>query len=234
MAHDAMRILFSESESQQSIAGVFIGRYQIHFATHGGTNETIERCCIRVFDHFANDVALARDRADHGRLVAVMMTGSILALVGVSVLVLPADVRLVNLDDAHKLLEVIVLHSGAQTMANVPSGMQRRSIAEIHSPDLARRNTLQALQHRVENFEPRHERDVRILEHGADQNGESIGRIAALLTDPMKASRFEGVDLLIPAARAFDTIRPAAIREKLTAGYFVGKGCHELLEGHHA
>lgn len=232
MADDAMRILISESK--QPIAGMLIGSDQIDSATNGLSHKTIQRWRIGILDHLADHVALPRDRADDSYLVAVMMAGSVLALICVSVFVLTADIGLVNFDDAHKLLEIIVLHSGAQTMADVPCGMQRRTLAEIHASDLSRRYALQTLQHRVENLEPRDERHVGILEYRADQNGEPIRCLAAFLADPMKRFGLEGIDFFVSASRTLHAIRPAAIRKELTAGWLIGESRHELLESHHA
>jgi hypothetical protein len=214
------------------VAGMLVGRDQFNFLADGFSYEAAHRRHISVLDHLADHVTLAADRANDRNLVA--SAANVVPLVRVAIFVLSADVGFVHFDDPHQLLESIVFHSGPQTMANVPRGMQRRALAEEHAPDLARRNALQALQHRVENLEPRHERHVRILKHGADQNRKPIGRIAALLADPMEGLGLERPNLFIAATRAFDGIRPASIRKVLTARRFIGEGRHELLESHHA
>jgi hypothetical protein len=232
MSNDTVRVLVSQSK--QPITGVFIGSDQINFATHGLSHKTIKRWRISILDHLADDIPFTTDRADDGYLVSVVMARPVLALVGVPILVLAADERFVHFHDTHELLEIVVSHSRAQSMTDVPSGMQRRPLAKIHAPDLPRRNTLQTLQHRVENLEPCNQRHVRILEHRADQNRKPIGRLAAFLADPMKRLGLERVHFFVLTARALYAIRPSAIRKELTAGRFIWEGRHELLESHHA
>ena len=137
-----------------------------------------------------------------------------------------------------QFLEIIILHTGAEAVADVPSGMKRRTLAKEHPSNLPRRYALEALQHRVENLEPSDERHICVLKHRADKYREPIGRVVLvgfIATEPIEGPLLGSVDLPVSALRAFHlAVRPAAIRKILTASRFIGKGRHELLEGHHA
>lgn len=149
---------------------------------------------------------------------------------------LAADVGFVNFDDAHQLLEAVVVHRRAEPMADEPSGMCRRSLAKEHAPNLESRNAFFALQHRVEHLEPRQERDVGILENRPDENGEAIrvgvliGLVPAL---PMEGSRRALIDLVVAADRALWARRPSPQRQVSPAGRFVRESRHQFLEGLH-
>jgi hypothetical protein len=232
VADYSMRI----SAIQDSISSMFIGRDQTHAIRHRIANEAIESFSVRIFDDPADHVAFARDCTDHGRLST--QAGNVLLLVGVSILIESTYASLINFNNAHKLFKIPVAHTGAKPMADIPSGMQRRRFAKEHTANLARRNTLLALKHGVENLEPRYERDVRVLEHRAYQNREPIRRafglpaVHALPVERPRRSAF--VQLSVVATRTMRAIRPATHRQIGPASRFIGKGRHEFLEGNHA
>ena len=220
---------------QVVIAAVLIGRDQIHLVADCLADETIERASVSVFDNLTDDITLARDGSDDRGFSA--QAGNVLLLVRVAVLVLAAKTHLINFDDTHKLLEIIVFHSGAEPMADIPRGMERGPLAKEHAPKLARRNALLTLQDGVENLEPRFERNVCILEDGPNQNREPIGVSApAGFIRALPFPRLVDVvdRLAFAAARTAHAIRPTAHHQILATGVFVGKLRHKFLEGHHA
>jgi hypothetical protein len=218
---------------QVVITGMFIGRDQRHAVTDSFADKAVERSRVGLFDYLTTHVTLAADSSDHRGLAA--KSSDMLLFVPMAILILAANAHFINFDDSHELLEIVIPHASPKPMADEPCGMQGRALAEEHAPNLTGRNAFQALEHRVENLEPSHKRDVGIFENRADQNRESIGICrVAFLANPIEGPGFKGVNLFVPAARAAHTVRPTAILQVLTAARFVGKRRHELLEGHHA
>src|SRR5260370_5052546 len=70
-------------------------------------------------------MALPLHRSDDSRLEGVTAPAATAFLIPVPVLVLAADVRFVNLDDAAELIHVALDQSDADPMAHVPSGFER-------------------------------------------------------------------------------------------------------------
>ncbi len=70
-------------------------------------------------------------------MTVVLATHSrdVLLLVPVAVLVLTAKNGFIYFDDAQQFLEIVVLHTGMQYMAEVASGMQRRVSGQRTSVD---------------------------------------------------------------------------------------------------
>jgi hypothetical protein len=116
--------------------------------------------------------------------------------------------------------------------------MQGRTLTKKHAAKLSRRNAFLALKYRVENLEPRFERDIGILENCADEDGEPIGVSAP--TGFIRALPFPRLSdlvnrLRLAATRALNfAVWPTAILKESTASGFVGERRHKLLEGHHA
>jgi hypothetical protein len=239
MSDDAMRQtkLFSTA-SEQSIASVFIGSNQMDSATHGLPHETIESLGVGIFDHLADHVTLARDRADDGNLASgsgAADSGRILSAVmigapAVAVPCLAADVGFVHLDNSEKLGKLWIGKSGPQPMADEPCGTIRTGAD--HPMDLECADSLLAGQHQVENFEPHEQLIIRVLEDRADQNREPIGRVAAFLTDPIERAVFERVDFFIIASRASDAFGPALVLQILLASGLVRKHSVEVGKSH--
>ena len=76
-----------------------------------------------MFDDAGNDVALALDCADDADLSRSRCRQlPPLALVPMLVLVLPADVGFVNLDDASELVGLVFAEAGADAVAHVERG----------------------------------------------------------------------------------------------------------------
>ncbi len=217
------------------IAAVLVGRDQRYALADRIAHEPIQSSRVCVFDDLADHVTLAADSADHRGLSA--HAGDVLLLVPVAVLIFAAQGGFVHFDDPHQLLEIVVAHTGAEPMADIPSGMRRGALAKEHSADLARRHTFQALEHRIKNAEPNEQGDVRVLKDRPDQYREAIGRIVQVglvAAEPIERAGLRGIDLFVSALRALHfTVGPAAIRKVLSAGFFIGIARHELLKRHH-
>ena len=237
----ALRMVHSfmaETAMQMFVSNILIGRDQADPVADSLTHETFQCRSRGIFDHLADHVALARDRADDSNLARTEAASSkMLALASVLVLFLSANKSLVYFDDTHKLAEIGVGHSSAQAMTHIPSRPCRRLLAEKHSSNLPRRNALFALQDRVQNLEPRFDGVLCIREDRSCRHGEAEGvTLPTLLVGalPMKGARLERIDVVgFPASRAGNSVRPAAIRKVLTASRFVGESRHKCLKGQH-
>jgi hypothetical protein len=219
------------------IARVLVGRNERDLLRNHLANESHHRWAIRIRDHFADHVPLALNRADDDSFSLTRRIVRI-ALSEMFVFLLSANKALVHFNDAHQLTELRLAHTRAKAMADVPCGMRGRALAEIHTPDLQRRDALLGLEHRVENLEPRHDGHFRIGEDRSRRNREAerISLAAFLIRAlPTEGKFFQRVNRIgFPAARTGYANRPTAIREELAASGFVGEGRHKCLEGHHA
>jgi hypothetical protein len=220
------------------ITTMIVCRYEAHAVAYSLADESVQSFRVRVLYYLANHVAFPADGSDDAYLTGADPASDVRFLVPMSILILPADESFIDFDNTHKLLEIVIAHTSTEPMADVPCGMQRRTLAEEHATKLTRRNAFFALQHGVENLEPRYERNVRILEDCSDGYGEPIGRFVLIRLIPAKPIEWSGfgcVDLFIAAFRTDHfAVRPATVRKILTASRFVPKHRHKLLEGHHA
>lgn len=211
---------------------------QIYLVADGLLDEAVNRVMRGIVDNLASNVAFACNRSDDSRLAGAVRSasGELRAILCMAVSLLAANVSFVDFDNAHKLPEIVVIHRGAEPMANVPSRMRRRAFPEEHAANLARRYAFLRLEHRVENFEPRRNWNVRIFEDGPDQNrkpigiGVLVGLRAAL---PRERPRTAFVNLSVSAKRTLRSGRPTAQREICPASGFVGERRHKLLERLH-
>jgi hypothetical protein len=220
------------------ITAMVIGGDEAYAVADGLAHEAVKGFGVCILDDLANHATLPTDGSDDAYLAGADSASDVRFLVPMAVLIFAADESLIDFDNAHKLLEIIVSHTSPEPMADVPCGMQRRALAEEHAAKLAGRNTLLALQHGVEHLEPRYERDVRILEDRSDSYGEPVGcfvLIGLIPAEPIKGSGFGRVDPFVAALRADHlAVRPTTVREILTASRFVPECRHKFLEGHHA
>jgi hypothetical protein len=231
MADDFVR----KEISQFVIATRFVGRDQTDFFGYGLLDKSTQSLCGRVLDDHADDVALASDRADDRGFTRVSRTATavFLPVYPVPVLLLAADLGLVNLDNAHQLPEVRVTESGAEPMAHIES----RPVGTcLDSPvNLECADSLLAGQNQEQNPEPSAHGNLGILEDRADEYREAVGvsaptfRIRAL---PFPRLR-DVVDVIwLAAARAYNALRPALIHKVGATRIFVGKHPLELRKGH--
>src|SRR6266508_2952896 len=222
--HEAMRkIVF-----QIAIARMFVGRDQTDLFGYGLANKPIKRIRISVVNHAGNDVAFASDRADDDAFVA-KRTG--LLFVPMAIFVLSADVSFVNLDNTHELAEIRVGEASADTMAHIPSRPIRTETH--HAMDLQSRNTFLAGQHKIDDFEPRLEPDVRVFENRSDQHREPIAALGnAFGALPMEGPSRDRVDVLVTTARANDALGPSASDQVLLTGVISRKQLFKLRDRH--
>jgi hypothetical protein len=235
-AHVLMRfvidMLMRERLMQLLVARSLICRDQRNLVRHRVADEPREGFCGSILDDFTDDVTLAGDRADD-RGLARRATPQ-LFLVPVAVAVQAADVGFVYLHDTHQLLKLVVLHPGAQSHAHIPSRLVRAGT--YLAMDLQSAHTFLAVEHLPENFKPRLQWVVRILENRSDQNGEAIRmlRAGALAALPCKRASLGVVDAITAAAGAMhDAIRPAAPHQVLFAVIVGWEFRHQLSERHH-
>jgi hypothetical protein len=225
--------------SEPSVSAVLISRDQTDPIRNRSANKAVKRASIRIFDHLTDHVPLACYRTDNRGLAGIGRAAPavLCPILGVTVALFPADVGLIDFNDSHQFLEVRIVHGRTQAMADVPSGMERRSFAKEHPANLTRRNALFALEHRVKNLEPSQKRHLGILENRSSRQREAIGvsapafRIRAL---PFPSLRDVVNRLELPAARASrPAVSPTPKKQEVFAGVLSRKRDHQLLERHH-
>ena len=224
VANELVRII----GSQIHVTVRFIGRDQINPVANGLAHEAVQRAFVGALDHLADDITFAADCADD-RSLARRATADLRALAGVFVLFFSAHEGLVYLDDAHELLKFGIVHRGPQPMTHKPCGAV--GTGTDHPMDLQGTDTLLAGQHQVENLEPDQERVIRILENRARDEREAICVGATLVAFPSPRA-LSLIYLLVIAARATDSVRPAMLHQVALAGIFVWKEPIKLREGH--
>ena len=134
------------------VASVLIRSYQRYLFADGFTDEVTEGLLVGVLNDAADHIALARDGSDNSRFPASDSSGNVSFLVPMAILVLAADEGFIDFDNAHELLEVCILHTGAKPMAHIPSG---RIGPPNLSLDLKRADALLTVEHLPEHFKPR-------------------------------------------------------------------------------
>jgi hypothetical protein len=211
------------------IAAPLVSSDQINLVADGFADEPIERSRVCLFDHLADHVAFATNRADNGSFAA--QAGNVLLLIPVAVLIFSIDAGFINFNDAHKLAELRVLHGRAQAHAHVPSGLV--GCATNLALNLHRANAFLGVENLPENLEPSLERVFGVLEDCPADDAETI--VFAKFAKPVKRPRDEFVGSGITATRAFHyTILPAPFEQELLAGFVRRKTRHQFAERHHA
>ena len=231
-AHVFMRFVVNrivwESLAELLIARALIGRDQTNLVRNCIADEPAHSLHRSIFDDFADHIALAGDRADD-RGLAGRATPR-LFLIPMAIAVQSADVSFIHFHDSHQLAEIGIGQTGTQPMAHEPCGAVRAGTD--HAMNLKRADALLAGQHQIQNLEPYEQLVVRVLKDGPDQHGESIGRIAAFLADPVERARLERIDLFVPAARATDALWPAARDQIRLAGVLVREQAVKFRQSH--
>ena len=230
MIHGLMRKLLPAREVL--IASVFVGRDQFNFVfIDYAIYEPMESRHIGVFDHLADNVSFARDRADDWNLVAG--SANVALLVPMPIGVFPAHVGFVDFDDAHQLPELRIVHRGAQAMAHIEgSAIRARS---DHPLNLKCADSLLAGQHQVENVKPHAERVFCILENSFDGQREPIGvTLTAFWIRAFPVPRFSNrVDVILFAASWTNSaVRPTSIGKVGAASIFIGEQPLKLADCH--
>ena len=211
-----------------AVAGPRVGCQQTNLIGHGLVHKVHDTLRGDALQNLGNDFAFAADRANDFDLTATRITGTTAALVPMFVLVLPADVSLVHLNDASELVGLVFAETGADTVAHV----ERSPVApEAHvAHDLECAHSLLAGQHEVDDLEPVFQGLVRVLEDRSDQNREPIAaRLGALGTLPMEGPVSHRINVDIPATRAMDAVGPAPQNEVVFAGILIREHVTKLL-----
>jgi len=221
--------------SQIAVSARFIGRDQTNLFGDGLLNEAAQAVRRSGFDYLANEIALARDRADDGRFAGVSRTATavLLPIDPVPVLLFTADLGFVNLNDAHQLLEVRIVHRGAESHAHVPS--RPIGTESDHTVNLKRAHALLAGEHEVKNLKPRAERHLGLLEDGSRLEREAVRRaviFAAFLALPVPRSGGAFIDAIVIAAGAVRSARPAAQEQVGPARLLIWKEPIEVSKRH--
>src|SRR5229473_1029527 len=100
------------------ITAMIVCRYEAYAVADGLADEAVQGFGVRVLDDLANHITLATDGSDDANLARTESARDVRFLVPMAILILAADESLINFNDAHKLLEIIVLHTGAEPMAD--------------------------------------------------------------------------------------------------------------------
>jgi hypothetical protein len=209
---------------KQTIAGMLIGSDKRNLLVYRLANEAIKRTGVGAFDHLANNVPLARDRANDGDFTSGSAS-DIAALESVFVFFFSADIGFIDLNHAKKLYNIFILHRSADSVAHIPC---RPVVTASDLPmNLKGTDSFLALRHQVNDLEPSPKRIVGILEHGPTDNREAIAVFTTaifVLAKPMEGTRFERVYLFAVAAWTTNAIGPAQLFQILLASLF----CREL------
>ena len=230
---------------QIGIADIFIGRDQSHLVGNGSLDELAQRLRTRILYHLRYHVALASDCADHGDHSGVRRTTTAVfsSHACVPVLLLAADVGLVNLDFARQW-KGISAHRSADSMAHKPSGLI--AARTEHPMDLQGAHAFLGVKHQEDDLERIPQLDVRILEYGARQNAKPVAILGAsqhfaralvyvlrsTLADVMEWARGQ-LERLAAATRALDNaIRPAFVLEESLAVMLGGEAIKQFAKGH--
>jgi hypothetical protein len=162
------------------------------------------------FENACDNVALALHRTDDGRLAGSRAATAAALFIPVAIVVLPADVGFVNLDNATEFL-LRLDHCRTDFVAHAMRGFVG---PEAKLPlNLERANSLFAGRHQMHDLEPIAERLVCVLEDRARDNAEAITHVAArsaLRALPVPLAGMQVIDGGVAAARADNALRPAA------------------------
>jgi hypothetical protein len=141
------------------------------------------------------DLAASLNGSDDDRLVAAAVRPA--AASGA----LAAVPSLIGLDDPGEL-HPVVGHRGADAMAEIPGGL----IGDAQHPlQLVCANALLGLAHDVDGKEPLPQRQLRVVEDGADADAELVAAAVTIELPALDDPR----DFVRVAARAADAVRPA-------------------------
>jgi len=218
---------------QHAVARMLVRGDQFYLIAHGAAHERIERFHIGSFDHLADDIALARDRADNWSLPRRAFGIWSDALAAVFILFLTADESFIHLDNAHQFFEIIILHSGAESHADVPCrtiGASAEKSMELKSAD-----AFLARKHQVQNFIPSAQWHLGFFKDSSRFEREPIRRaiiFATFLALPVPRPRCALIDMIVIASRAMRPVRPATQEQISPARLLIGERPIKVGKGH--
>lgn len=181
-----------------------ISDHNFHVIANVLSDDLGQRAGLCILDVEEAEIAVTLSESDHDFLGFLCSVNTLADL-------LSADVGLIHFDGTvqHGLI-FHFLHSGADAVAEVPSGFVADSQCSFH---LVRGETFSRFHHQQDGRKPLVQRQVGIVKDRAGENGELIEALATLEDLP----RFDVGTRLVLAARAFNTIRPTQFRENLAA-----------------
>lgn len=181
-----------------------VSRQQAHLVGNGLIDKLEHGFGVHALQHAGYNVALPLDCTDDWGLA---FRGVMRALVEMAVLVLAANPRLVNLDNAAKLL----LRRDQCCADFVAHGMGRLVAAEAHEAlNLQGAHSLLTGKHQMGDAIPVAERLLGVLKDRARDGREAVAVRVAVAALPMKRLVARGVvQVRIATARAMDAFRPA-------------------------
>lgn len=174
---------------------------------------------LNVLHMDATNASAALDKRQDGVLVgiapALLLTFRLHAL-------LLADEGFVGLDNAaiaaHRR-EIASAHCLADAMAHKPCGFQGHAQGAMQ---LVRADSLLAGRQQIDRLQPQAQRDMALLEDGADLDVELLPALVALVkADAGRLALHLGYTFLLTAMRADRTIRPDAGFNPGVGGFFV-------------
>jgi hypothetical protein len=226
--------------SEQLVGLVLIGRNQFDFVIRNLAHKARHGWRVQAADHFANYVALARDRADDASLVeadgieriGIGVRAEIgTFLVPMTVSILSTEIGFVHFNDSRQRRHLIVSEHRADAMAHIEGRLVsgRASVLFEHPLYLQSAHALLALANQIGDLEPKRQRIIRVLEYRSNERREAIARLlgafddlarrfierlSAALADPIPRPMLDADDALTSATRAFDASGPAEANQQ--------------------
>ena len=194
-------------------------------------DEAGQRSRLRILNDTGNHGALAAHSASYDCFTrAATAVLVIAALVLVAVLRFAAHIGLIDLNDAHELVKLLIGETGPNAVAHI---MCRPVGAETHHAlNLEGGNPLFTDKHQVDDAEPHLQINVRVFENGPDKVREAVGRAhAAIHALPFIGQGLQFDDVNRAATGAANAIRPALLDQIRITGSLIGEHCLELRNG---
>ena len=175
------------------------------------------------------------DRADDGNLSLSAYQSERIALRGVHILRLSADIGFINFNVAKQLRQIGILHRGTNARAHIPRGFVRAG--SHHAMNLMRADAFLRVSHDEHDLKPRAQRVFCILENRFRDHAESVAVATTTilaLTYPVEWAMRDVEHLRICASRTLDNaVGPSALYQKplaIVLGLELGQ---QLIEGSH-
>jgi len=231
-----VNMLVRKGLPQFLIARALICRDQIDFFRHGLPYKLRQSLRRSIIDNLASDIAFSADSSNHCGLM--QRAASALFLVPTAILILSADISLVDFDFAHQFSEIVVFHRGTNPSAHIPHGFVARPVVEYGPLDLQSTHSFLALSHQEHDLEPHAQSVVGVLENRPADDAEAIAvalvarnDLASLrvdcfdsaLANPVEGSVCDMEDFLISTARASDNAIGPTLRNQIGLAAFFGR-----------
>jgi hypothetical protein len=212
--NDAVRIAIVKA----AIGGVVIRAEQANAIGNGFFDERFYRIAFSVFNDAGDHVAFALHSTNHD-LFAEAAPLIVLALIPMPVLILAANIGLVDFNNAAELFDVFDKR-GSDFVAHSPC---RFVAPEPHvTHDLQCAHSLFGSEHEMNDLEPLAEGLVGVLEDSPGDVGEPIASLwSAMITLPMPRIALQLSRADCTTARTRDAIGPATANQIGAASIFV-------------